>query len=455
MATLNGTNSNDFILGTVDSDTINGFAGDDLINGLGGNDVLIGGFGNNILNGAGGINTASYAEFGNNVNASLETQKATFFGGNDTLFSIQNLVGGNNGDILTGDGGANIIDGGFGSDLIFGRAGDDRLLGSAGRDTLRGEIGNDVLLGGDGVDLLEGGDGGDSLRGDKDNDTMIGGNGDDQFTWVDGDGSDLIQGDSGNDTVVFNGSFTQGDQITLSQVGTDILLQRTNLTAVTLKTQGIENFNAINGLGGDDRLIVSNLNAGSGVSFIQFTGGDGNDSLLVNSTSVVFNTGGGRGNDTLSGGNGNDSLFGDEGNDFLAGGVGNDTLEGARISNLGRGEVDVLIGGAGRDTFVLNNFYDDGNNLTDGDIRNLGDGIDGTGDFARIIGFSDDLIRLSGPRSNYELKTISNSLAQGSSTPDVGIFKKTGSLHPLELIGIVQDAPTTLNLDNITQFSFI
>ncbi|MBD2676716.1 MULTISPECIES: calcium-binding protein [Nostoc] len=455
MTLIIGTNSNETLLGGADSDNIFGFAGDDLINGQGGNDGIVGGFGNNTLDGGAGIDTASYSGLGNSVIASLETRKATFFGGSDSYSNIENLVGGDNGDILTGDGSANIIDGGFGSDQIFGRAGNDRLLGGAGRDTLYGETGDDQLLGGDGVDLLEGGDGGDSLRGDKDNDTMIGGNGDDQFTWVNGDGSDTIQGDSGNDTVVFNGSVTEGDQITLSQVGTDILLQRTNLTAVTLRTQSIENFNAINGLGGDDTLIVSNLSLGSGVSFIQFNGGDGNDSLLVSSTSAVFAAGGGNGNDTLSGGSGNDSLFGDQGNDFLAGGFGDDTLTGATRSNLGRGEVDVLIGGGGRDTFVLDNFYDDGNLVTDGDLRNLGDGIDGTGDFARIIGFSDDLIRLSGPRSNYELKTISNSLAQGSSTPDVGIFKKTGFLQPLELIAIVQDAPGTLNLNDTVQFSFI
>ncbi|MBD2249937.1 calcium-binding protein [Nostoc parmelioides] len=444
MALIIGKDDNDTLLGGADGDFIVGFAGDDLINGLGGNDLLIGGFGNNILDGGAGIDTASYAGSGNNVVASLETRKATFFGGSDSYFNIENLVGSNNDDILTGDGGANTLDGSFGNDLIFGRAGNDRLLGGAGRDRLYGEAGDDQLLGGDEVDLLEGGDGGDSLRGDKGNDTMIGGNGDDSFTWVDGDGSDLIQGDSGNDTVLFNGSDTQGDQITLSLVGTEILLQRTNLVAVTLKTQGIENFNAINGLGGDDTLIVSNLNAASGVSFIQFNGGDGNDRLLVSSTSAVFAAGGGNGNDVLSGGSGNDSLFGDEGNDFLAGGFGDDTLTGATRSNLGRGEVDVLIGGAGRDTFVLNNFYDDGNLFADG-----------TGDFARIIDFSDDLIRLSGPRSNYELKTITNSLAQGSSTPDVGIFKNTGFLQPLELIAIVQDAPGTLNLSNIAQFSFI
>ncbi|MBD2667188.1 hemolysin-type calcium-binding repeat protein [Richelia sinica FACHB-800] len=456
MAIINGTNNDETLLGTTENDIINGFAGNDNISGAGGNDTLFGGFGVNILDGGIGIDTASYAGSSNNVIASLETRTATFFGGSDSFFNIENLAGSNNDDILTGDNGANTLDGSFGNDFLFGRAGNDRLLGGAGSDVLKGEIGNDVLLGGDGVDLLEGGDDSDLLKGDKGNDTMIGGNGNDAFEWVDGDGSDIIQGDAGSDNLLFNGSATQGDQISLSQVGAEILLQRTNLTPVTLRTQSIETFNAINGLGGDDLLTVSNLSLSSGVSFIQFTGGDGNDRLVVSSTSSVFNAGGGNGNDALSGGNNNDQLFGDQGNDILAGGFGNDLLTGATGTNLGRGEIDVLVGGAGRDTFVLNNFYDDGNIIADGDAINFFNGIDGTGDFARIIDFKagEDIIRLSGSRSNYQLKAITNSLQGGSSTQDIGIFKNTGFLQPLELIGIVQDAPGILNLNNTTQFTF-
>ncbi len=76
----------------------------------------------------------------------------------------------------------------------------------------------------------------------------------------------------------------------------------------------------IEGQGGDDRIF----------------GRDGNDVIS-----------GGRGDDRIEGGNGNDNLSGDEGNDFLLGGNGNDYLTGFG------GGTDILVGGAGRDTFAI------------------------------------------------------------------------------------------------------
>jgi Ca2+-binding RTX toxin-like protein len=339
---------------------------------------------------------------------------------------------------------------------FLGRAGNDTLMGFAGFDILMGELGDDSLLGGDDADLLDGGDGNDFLAGDKGNDTMIGGSGNDRFQWVDGDGNDLIGGGDGIDELIFNGSATQGDRINLSQSGSDIVLQRTNLVPATLTIQGIERFNAINGGGGDDELTLSNLDAASGVEFIKFTGGDGNDRLTTNNTSANIDASGGNSNDILVSSNGNDTLLGDRGNDIISGGFGNDRIIGAESGNLGRGEIDTLTGGPGQDTFVLNNFYDDGNAFIDGDVINFWQGIDGTGDFARILDFivGEDVIQLSGPRSSYQLKPIINSLQGGRATQDLGIFKNTGFAQPLELIAIVQDAPSGLNLNNTTQFTF-
>ncbi|NJK70619.1 MAG: calcium-binding protein [Microcoleus sp. SU_5_3] len=409
-----------------------------------------------------GVDTATYLGFGNNINASLETNKATFFGGSGTFISIENLIGGNNQDVLTGNGGSNRIDGSAGGDDISGRAGNDALIGGAGFDTLRGELGNDNLRGGNDADLLDGGDGFDFLAGDKGNDTMIGGNGDDNFQWVDGDGSDLIQGDSGRDNLLFNGSIDKGDNISLSKSGSNIILQRTNLVPVTLTTTGIESFNAINGLGGDDVLNISNLDVTSGVQFIQFTGGEGNDRLNTTNVSAKINSSGGNGNDNLNGGNNNDELFGNRGNDFLLGNNGNDTLKGAETDiGGGKGEIDVLTGGAGADTFVLGQSgitsYDDRDGLLDRfeDFFNGNIEIDGLSDFARITDFQSgvDRIQLGGSRDSYVLRSVPNSLQGGAVNADMGIFKK-GPLQPLELIGIVQDAPSNLSLTNTSQFTF-
>jgi Ca2+-binding RTX toxin-like protein len=458
MAIINGTNGNDRLIGTVLPDAINGLAGNDTILGLAGDDVLSGGFGNNVLDGGLGNDTASYAGFGNNVVASLETGIATFFGGSDRFINIENLIGSNSDDILTGNSFNNTIRGGAGFDVISGGAGDDRLFGDEGSDRLNGDAGNDILRGGDGIDTLNGGDGNDLLEGNRGNDTMIGGLGNDTFGWFDGDGSDLIQGDGGTDTVFFQGSVAQGDTLTLTTTGTDILLQRTNLVPVTLRMQSIENFNSINGLGGNDSLRISNISIGSGVSFIGFNGGEGNDTLVSTNVSVDILATGDNGNDVLAGGSGNDQLTGGQGNDVLNGGSGNDRLVGAGGLNNGRGEIDILIGGAGRDTFVIGSAYDDGNNLADGEAGNFFNGIDGTGDFARILDFriNEDVIQLSGPRSSYVLKALPNSLQGGSSIRDVGIFRKNGPtlFQPDELVAIVQDAPGGLNLANTAQFRF-
>jgi Ca2+-binding RTX toxin-like protein len=445
MAVIKGRSLNDNLKGTNASDTLQGAGGDD---------TLFGGFsGEDLLDGGPGNDTASYlalTKINGSVNASLETNKATFLGSSGTFISIENLIGSNNADVLTGNSENNRIEGHFGSDDISGRAGNDTLIGGSGFDTLNGELGDDSLVGGDDADLLEGGDGGDFLAGDKGNDTMLGGSGNDRFQWVEGDGGDLIGGGDGTDNLFFFASIARFETIDLTQSGSDIVLRRNSLFPVTLTTQGIESFNVINVGSGDGVLNVSNLDVASGVQSIQFTGGGGNDRL--NATSNVspnINASGGNGNDNLTGGNGNDSLFGDRGNDVIAGGNGNDLIKGAESTNLGRGEIDVLIGGAGQDTFVLDNFYDDG------DIR-----IDGTGDFARITDFTvgEDLIQLSGSLSSYELKPITNSLQSGSAAQDMGIFKNNntkGSFSPLELIAIVQDAPSGLNINDSAQFKFI
>lgn len=57
--------------------------------------------------------------------------------GTDTLSGIENLIGSNFGDVLTGN------------------SGDNTLSGLAGNDTLIGNGGNDILSGGDGADTFK------------------------------------------------------------------------------------------------------------------------------------------------------------------------------------------------------------------------------------------------------------------------------------------------------------
>jgi len=57
--------------------------------------------------------------------------------------------------------------------------------------------------------------------------------------------------------------------------------------------------------------------------------------------------------DELIGGDNNDYLIAGLGNDYVSGGNGDDILNGTRRLAMGIGEIDVLEGGNGKDTFVL------------------------------------------------------------------------------------------------------
>ncbi|RYG92644.1 hypothetical protein EU803_00630 [Loktanella sp. IMCC34160] len=105
---------------------------------------------------------------------------------------IENAIGGNGNDHITGNEGDNSISGGMG---------DDRALGGFGDDAVLGEVGNDRLSGGSGDDLIYAGDGNDHISGGSGNDVLDGGSGDD---WIlGGDGDDALYGGSGSDVFVF------------------------------------------------------------------------------------------------------------------------------------------------------------------------------------------------------------------------------------------------------------
>jgi Ca2+-binding RTX toxin-like protein len=139
--------------------------------------VITGNAGDNVIHGGGGIDTASYGAAGSAVTVSLAKTgaQATGGAGADTLISIENLIGSNYNDSLTGNGGANVLDGrggndtlngGAGDDVLIGGKGDDRLIGSGGYDTLIGGAGNDtyVIAGGNGYIEVSDSQGTDTLN---------------------------------------------------------------------------------------------------------------------------------------------------------------------------------------------------------------------------------------------------------------------------------------------------
>ena len=106
---------------------------------------------------SGGVDTASYTSAVSAVVVNLKLGKATGGAGNDTLVNIDNLIGSQYNDMLTGDVRANTLSGGDGSDTLYGGDGNDNLYGGTGNDALYGDNGNDTLDGGLGNDVLVGG----------------------------------------------------------------------------------------------------------------------------------------------------------------------------------------------------------------------------------------------------------------------------------------------------------
>ncbi|WP_095196418.1 retention module-containing protein [Pseudomonas sp. Irchel 3A7] len=154
--TLTGTAGNDTLVAGSGDNILNAGDGNDILtagtgnnelHGGAGNDLLFSGVGNDLLDGGTGNDTASYAHATADVTVNLGTSgpQNTLGAGTDTLTGIENLVGSNFNDSLTGDNNSNIITGGLGNDVLKGEGGDDFLIGGLGNNTLTGGSGADTF----------------------------------------------------------------------------------------------------------------------------------------------------------------------------------------------------------------------------------------------------------------------------------------------------------------------
>lgn len=189
----------------------------------------------------------------------------TLSGGEDAdLLSGQGgddeILGNGGADLMDGRGGDDHIEGGDGNDVAWGGDGDDSLWGDDGNDTLTGQAGNDALEGGDGNDSLAGSEGDDTLEGGLGNDTLIGGEGHESLTGEDDD--DWLVGGAGHDTLIGG----KGSDVLDGGTGNDVM-------------SGVEEpgtpqeTDFLNGQDGDDRMFVG---AGDYAS-----GGSGNDEFVL------------------------------------------------------------------------------------------------------------------------------------------------------------------------------
>ncbi|WP_291298334.1 Ig-like domain-containing protein [Elioraea sp.] len=360
--TINGSLSNDLLVGRNGNDTLNGDWGDD---------VLVGGAGADTLNGSNGRDTLDGGDGNDILNGGL---------GNDTL------DGGDGADTLDGDQGDDILRGGDGNDQFQEYQGNNTQDGGAGEDFfiyVSFSTGLDLITGGSGVDTFrvyqgeifsytvdqildfQAGYGGDVLLLDQLFGQMNGRlTGQNPFTggWLrfvvgdaDGDGADDTFLELDRDAGA--GGFTFQRIVALIDVDpADIIAGNIandtngapgyapdNVGETIIGTAGSE---TLNGTPSDD--VIS-----GGLGNDTINGRDGDDVLNGESGNDTLN--GGEGNDTLNGGDGNDNLNGNNGNDTLNGGEGNDTLDG----DAGN---DTLTGGDGDD---INNDYQ-GSNTFDG-----------------------------------------------------------------------------------------
>ncbi|MDH6168921.1 Ca2+-binding RTX toxin-like protein [Variovorax boronicumulans] len=259
--------------------------------------VLYAGAGNNVIDGAEGADALSYVYAATSVTVSLASTVAQVTGGSgtDTILNIENLVGSNYNDTLTGNATANVLNGGTGADA---------MIGAAGNDTYYIDNAGDVIteLANEGTDFA--------------------------YTYV---------------------NYTLAANVESGSIAATTATDLTGNALANTLFAGSGN-NVLNGMDGIDTVsyvnVTSGVTANLGVTTAQATGGSGSDTLLniENLTGSAFN-------DTLTGDAGANVLSGGAGDDTLQGAAGNDMLDGAAGA-------DAMSGGIGDDVYNVDNSAD-------------------------------------------------------------------------------------------------
>jgi Ca2+-binding RTX toxin-like protein len=261
---LAGDAGNDRLLGGAGDDELYGGDGRDTVDAGEGDDLIIGGdgAGNDTYLGGSGIDTVKYSSATTNIRVDLIGGKAhgsTI--GNDKLFTIENVIGGQSDDVIIGSHADNLLDGGTGVDRLVGGGGDDIFYvddwrdlviegAGGGNDTVRaggdyrlragqeiealtsaassdsslsGNEFDNAILGGSGNDIIRGGAGADVLTGGRGRDVLYGGDGDDRFVLVDTADSAV-----GGARDIIKDYLAGADKIDLSAIDADILTEADN-----------------------------------------------------------------------------------------------------------------------------------------------------------------------------------------------------------------------------------
>lgn len=265
---INGHIGNDFLVGGKGNDRLYGQDGNDDIDAGAGDDIIIGGDGrgDDTYRGGAGTDIVTYQSSVRSA-VVVDLVRGTAVGneiGQDRIYSIENVLGGSQGDRLIGSEANNALTGLNGHDTLSGNAGNDNLFGGDGNDRLLGGFGFDRLFGGTGSDFLDGGIGADILDGGAGNDTLLGGDGHDRLLGgmdVDrlfggagndhldgGSGGDRLEGGAGNDTLAGGA----GNDALLGGLGNDRLMGGFGKDQMT------------GGMGADHFVFTNRLDSGAG-----------------------------------------------------------------------------------------------------------------------------------------------------------------------------------------------
>jgi Ca2+-binding RTX toxin-like protein len=361
---LLGADGNDHLIGGAGNELMGGNDGNDTIDPGDGNDTMIGGAGNDIfvvdghgqktitdftigqdqidLTQTGIDNFADLAPFlsysnGNAVLTSISNGIAT-------TYTLQNIAPNS---LSASD---FLFDGSTTPETVTGTAGADILTGAGGGDHISGGSGNDTLFGLNGNDTLDGGPGNDVMYGGNGNDTYIVDSASDVVNESPGGGNDTVQSSTlttlnlASYANVENLTYTGSSAATLTGDANDNVLTGGSGNDTLIGGGGID---TLHGGGGNDRLVQSGpVNPGQ-----LFDGGAGIDTLAVSNSTL---------GDTPSGPAYQTALFQAGLNsieqvefDSTAGPNPFEILVGVNQIGAGISPSATLIGGAGRDGFVV------------------------------------------------------------------------------------------------------
>lgn len=414
---LIGSSFADVLSGGIQMNTLQGGDGDDTLRGGGGADNLDGGADDDTIDYASSFEGVTVDLTDADTDGLADRTGSGGDAGGDFYSFIENIIGSNQGDILTGNNGDNTILGGDGADTLNGGEGIDtvsyRNSATAVNIDLTQADANGVVVGnlgdatGDQLQSFEniiGSDYNDNLSGDSNDNTLIGAG-----------GGDTLDGGAGIDTASYAESEV-GVNIDLGGLTDSAGFIIANLSLGDAKDDRLQNIENLIGSSEGDTLygdILANT----------IFGGDGNDSLqggelgdvlnggagsmdvavyidsnagvtiiLANSGAVTGVGGDAEGDilteienligsdfaDRLIGNDLENVIFGGDNNDFLDGIENNDTLMGDAGEDIlrGGGGDDILLGGLDRDTIFGGNNDDTLDGGESGDTINGDGGVD-------------------------------------------------------------------------------